>query len=219
MLSAENLAIIESEGRRILEIARQAPDVPVPQYPDWTMSDLVSHTASICGRTTQVCLTLPQERISAPRLPEGRDAIDWYSETLATMIDALRDADAAVEVWGFGPDPTIGFWERRMVIETGLHRWDAQQAVEPPDPLLDPVAIAGLDEFAEMWLPRMGELPTLEVLATDQDRSWIFGSGEPVESVDGGASDLYLRLMARPGVDLPPQWTAAIDGLAPPPKR
>ncbi len=106
-----------------------------------------------------------------------------------------------------------------MVIEAGLHRWDAQQAVEPPDPLLDPVAIAGLDEFAEMWLPRMGELPTLEILATDQDRSWIFGSGEPVESVDGGVSDLYLRLMARPGVDLPPQWTAAIDGLAPPPKR
>lgn len=220
MLSAENLAGIESEGRRLGLAARRDPGRPVPQYPDWTLADLVSHTASIHGRTTLICRDLPAERISAPRPPDDRDVVDWYEETLDGMLAALTVADPTASCWGFGPDPTVGFWERRMVIETGVHRWDAYQAFGEQDRLTDLVARSGLDEFEGMWLPQLGEVPTMEVTASDLGKTWVYGDGESAVSVDGAASDLFLRLMSRESpVELSDEWAAAIDGLARPPKR
>ena len=220
MLSAENLASIESEGRRLATAARQDPDGSVQQYPGWTLSDLVSHTASITGRTVLICRELPQERISAPRLPEGMDPIDWYEETLEEMLEVLTEADPTTPVWGFGPQPDIGFWEKRMVIETGVHRWDAEQAVGRDEPLTDAVARAGLDEFSDMWLGHLGEVSAITVRATDLGRTWTYGKGEAVAIIEGTASDLYLRLASRPApVELPPEWATAIEDMAPPPKR
>lgn len=220
MRSAENLAGIESEGHRLAQVARREPGRPVPQYPDWTLADLASHTASIHGRTALICRELPGERVSAPRLPEGMDPIDWYEETLNDMLEALREADPDAHCWALGPEGNVGFWERRMVIETGVHRWDAYQAFGEEDRLTDLVARSGLDEFADMWLPQLGDVPTLGVTATDMGRSWVYGEGEPAATVGGTASDVYLRLLSRPSpVDLPEEWRNAVDGLAPPPKR
>ena len=218
MLSHDNLRSIEDEGRRLGAAARAAPDRAVPQYPGWDLSDLASHTASIHGRTTQICRELPQESISAPRLPADRDPIDWYDETLEEMVAALGGADPATPVWTVVPGTTLGFWETRMVVETGVHRWDADQALGGADPLTDVVARAGLDEFAGMWLHRLGPLPALEL--TTELGVWHMGDGAPTEHVDGTASDVYLRLMSRPTqAVLPDAWATAVDGLAPPPKR
>jgi uncharacterized protein (TIGR03083 family) len=219
VLSAENLASIESEGRRLGQTARREATRPVPQYPDWTLADLAVHTAAIHGRTAQICRELPLERISSPTLPEGAEVLDWYDETLDGLLAALTAADPGSPCWGFLPDSNVGFWERRMVVETGVHRWDAFQAFAEEDRLTDHVARTGLDEFAEMWLPRLGEVQPVRVTATDLGRTWTFGE-DPVAEVEGTASDLFLRLMARPSpVRLPDDWAAAVDGLDPPPKR
>lgn len=220
MRLAENLAGIESEGRRLTQAARRDPERPVPQYPGWTLADLASHTASIHGRTALICRELPEERVSAPRLPEGMDPIDWYEETLDEMLQALTDADPDAECWGLVAHSNVGFWERRMVVETGVHRWDAYQAHDEEDRLTDLVARSGLEEFEDLWLPHLGDVQTLQVAATDLDKTWVFGDGDPTRSVEGSGSDLFLRLMSRPSpVVLPDDWAAAVDGLARPPKR
>lgn len=220
MLSASNLASIESEGRRLVRAVRQDPTGAVPQYPGWSLSDLASHTASIHGRTVLVCRQLPTERISAPRLPEGRDPIDWYEETLDEMLAALREADPETPVWSFDGSGRLGFWERRMVVETGVHRWDAYQAIGEEDRVTDHVASEGLDEFGEMWLHWLDDVQTLEVVAIDLAKTWFYGEGEATASVEGSASDLLLRLMSRPSpAQLPEDWATAVDGMAPPPKR
>ena len=220
MLSAENLASIESEGRRLIGFVERGPDRPVPQYPDWTLADLAAHTASIHGRTTLIVTEHPTERISAPKLPDGADVVEWSVETLEAMLAALRASDPDTPCWAFGPNQCAGFWEARMVIETGVHRWDAAQAFAEEDRLIDNVARNGLDEFGDMWLPQLGEVSSLEVTADDMGQSWTFGSGEPASSISGTASDLYLRLVSRPSpVTLPADWAAAVDGLAPAPKR
>lgn len=220
MLSAENLASIESEGRRLGLAVRRDPSRPVPQYPDWTLADLASHTASIHGRTILICEDYPEERISAPRLPEGADPVDWYEETLDRMLAALIEADPETRVWTIGPEHNIGFWERRMVVETGVHRWDAYQAHGDEDRLTDVVAESGLDEFGGMWVGQLGEVSSLEVMANDLGRSWVYGEEQPRSTARGSASELYLRLMSRPSaVELPEDWSAAVDGLAPTPKR
>ena len=219
MLSAENLDVIRSEGRRIVDLARRDPDRVVPQYPDWTMADLLSHVGAILGRTTLICRERPTERISGPRPSEDADVLDWYEATLAEMLTTLEESDPDTPVWGFWPGPCIGLWERRMVVETGVHRWDAEQAFGDPEPLLDLVAVSGLDEFTDLWVPRMGEVPPLEVKSLDLGREWVLGSGTPEASVSGTASDLYLRLMSRASaVELPQQWAGAVDALEPPPR-
>jgi uncharacterized protein (TIGR03083 family) len=220
VLSAENIAGLESEGRRLLTAARREPGRTVPQYPDWTLADLINHTASIHARTVKVVTELPTERVSAPRLPEGADVLDWYEETLESMLAALTAADPTAECWGFVPGANVGVWETRMVVETGVHRWDAYQAFGEEDRLTDLVAGSGLDEYGVMWFPRLGDLPTLETIGSDLGRTWVFGEGEPETSIEASASDLYLRLMSRPSpVELPDAWAAAVDDLPPPPKR
>lgn len=220
MLSAENLAAIESEGRRLGALMRREPGRSVPQYEGWTLSDLAVHTAAVHGRTAQVVRDLPTERVSAPNLPDGADPIDWYDQTLEDMLAALAAADPAAECWGFGADTTVGFWERRMVIETGLHRWDAAQAFGEEDRLVYSVAKAALEEYPEMWLPRLEGLPALRIQASDPEVDLILGDGEPTATISGSASDIYLRLMSRPSsVTLPDAWAQAVDSLDPPPKR
>lgn len=220
MLSVDQLDLIESESRRLIDAARRDPGRGVPQYPGWSLSDLASHLASIHGRTTLVCAQLPKERISAPRLPEGADPVAWCEEMMEEMMEALRGTPPDLEVWAFGPEKTIGFWQRRMLNETGIHRWDAEQAFGIPGGLVDDVVICGLDEFDGMYVHQLGDVPTICLVATDLDRSWTYGVGEPTLTVEATGSDLYLRLMSRPSsAQLPSSWARAVDALEPPPKR
>jgi len=218
--SAENLALIESEGRRLAHATRRDPARAVPQYPDWTLADLASHTASIHGRTVLICRDLPQDRISAPRLPEGMDPIDWFEQTLVEMVEALAISDPTTSSWAFGPDQVLGFWKTRMLIETGVHRWDAEQAFGEPESLHDRVAAAGLDEFGNLWLSQLGDVQSLTVRTTDLGRTWRYGKEDSGAQVEGLASEIYLRLISRPSpVELPGDWATAVDSLPPPPKR
>lgn len=216
---AEPLDLIRSEGQRILELGREDLSRPVPQYPGWTISGLLEHLGGILGRTSLVCRDLLTERVSAPRPDEGADIAQWYDERLTEVLDVFRSADLETPVWGFIDHPVIGTWATRMVVEVGMHRWDAEQAFGAPSPLLDEVAIAGLDEFANMWFPRLEGVQALALTATDLARHWHYGEDDPGGTVEGTASDLYLRLMSRPSpVSLPQDWSEAVDGLAPPPR-
>jgi len=216
MISGDNLAVIAAEGERLLAIVRRDPDRRVPQYPNWTLRDLITHVASIHARTAFICRTLPQESGSPMTLPEGRDPCEWYAETLPAMIEALHDLDPAAEGWTLFTDRRVSTWERRMVVETGVHRWDAEGAFGTPEPLLPRVATHGLEEFSDLWLNRLGDVPTLEVEAIDLKRSWRFGTGEPAYRVVGTASDIYLRLMARGDMRLPLPWEVAVAGMPTP---
>jgi len=218
MIEQQDLAAIEAEGQRLIGLARRDADAVVPQYPTWTLRDLAIHVAGVHGRTAAICRTLPQKRIPTPHPPDGRDPFEWADEQLDAMLEGLRRANPEVHVWTFVPDPRLAFWGPRMVIETGVHRWDAQSATDDAEPLLPIVAASGLDEFAALYLPRLGAVPTIELVATDLDRAWRFGSGE-VATVEGTASELFLRLMSRPGVTLPLDWERAVDTLGSPADR
>ncbi len=185
----------------------------MPQYPDWTARDLITHTAMIHGRTTAICETLPRDRISAPRLSEGDDAFAWYEANLAAMLDALGQADLSTPVWTLTSDGTVGFWLKRMAVETAIHRWDIEDAFGESHPLDTDVSRMALDEFGEMWMPHLGDLPALQAHAVDLDNAWVFGEGEISDSVEGTASAIYLRLMSRGSLVLPDRWANAVDNV------
>jgi uncharacterized protein (TIGR03083 family) len=214
-----DLEAIERDGRRIIEIGRRSSMAVVPHYPTWTVLDLILHVAGVHGRTWAVCGSLAQDRLPLAERPSGDDPIAWAGEQLEGMLGALRSADPEAHVWTFIDDHRLGFWIRRMVVETGVHRWDAEGAVGTPAPLPVLVATSGLDEFAALYLGRLGDVPAIDLHATDLGHTWRFGEGEPVTTIEGPASDLFLRLMSRPGVPLPPEWEHAVDALASPADR
>ena len=216
MIDSGDLAAIEREGRRIIELARAEPSAHTRQYPTWTLVDLAVHLGGVHGRTAEVCRSLPPERVPTPDPDPGVDPVEWAEAQLGRLLEALAAADPEAEVWTLVSDRRLAFWGPRMVIETGVHRWDAEDAVDEPAPLLEIVATHGLDEFSALYLPRLGDLPTLGLHATDLDRRWRYGWGPASEVVEGTASELFLRLMSRPGVALPEAWARAVDALARP---
>ncbi len=219
MLSAEYLETIRAEGERLLERAGSDLSSPVPQYPGWALSDLANHVGGVHARMVLICNERPTERPSIPHLPHGVDVLDWARANLDEMLAVFTAADPDTSVWGFWPSPSIGLWERRMVIETGIHRWDSEQAFGEEGPLPDVVCVSGLNEYPDMWLHRLGEVPTIEIVATDHGMTWLYGAGAPDATVTGTASDIYLRLMSRPSpIDLPEPWASAVDALEPPPR-
>jgi uncharacterized protein (TIGR03083 family) len=150
---------------------------------------------------------------------EDENALEWLSSNLKVMCETLRASSLEVPVWGFGASPNIGFWVNRMLIEVGVHRWDAEHALGRPLPLVDEAVVAGLDEFPVMWVPQLGDLTPIKVVATDMGREWNYGHGDPVYTVEASGSDLYLRLMSRPSpAKFPEEWETAVDSLAPPPR-
>lgn len=218
MVDAVKLAAIESEGRRLLEAARQDPGRTVPFYPQWSLTDLAAHTGSVHALAARVVRDLATERVTRPILPPGRDALDWYDQNLTELIAVLRHADPNAPCWGFRNISCVDHWLHRMLVETGVHRWDAEQAFGDQGDLTKLVAESGLDEFERMWLPLAGDVQTIRVHATDLSREWIYGEGTPTDSVEGTASDIYLALMTRPSpVTLPEDWAAACASLPPPP--
>lgn len=216
---ADHLDLIASEGKLILELGRRDPWRPVPQYKGWTMNSLMEHLGAVMGRTSLVCRDRLTERPKSPRPDSGADVADWYQERLAELLEVLGTTDHGVPVWGFIDNSVVGTWVIRMVVETGVHRWDAEQAFGDPEPLRDEVAVTALDEFTHMWHPRLGEVDPIALDATDLGRRWLYGEGAPMATVAATASDLYLRLMSRPSpAPFPPDWVRAVDSLAPPPK-
>lgn len=219
MHSAENLASIEADAAQIEDAAREDPSTSVPQYPGWSLDDLAGHLGWVYARVAKICRERARERVSGPKRPEEVPPVDWLRQTRDELLEVLSEVDPATPVYGFGEMANVGFWERRMVIETGIHRWDAEQALGDDQGLADLVAVSGLDEFAETWIRFLGEVSPIVIEATDLGRSWQMGQGEATASVRGKASDVLLRLMARPSpVDVPEEWARAVDGLAPPPK-
>lgn len=213
-MGVEHVAAIRREGRRLRDIAAGSPATPVPQYPGWSLLDLLVHTGSVHRRTTDVVSGLLMEapQRTYPGDKATASVIAWYDDGLAAMTAALDDADPTAPVWGFGPAPTVAFWRRRMAIETAIHRRDAEEARGTPRPLDDDVATAGIDEYPDMWLPRLrheGDRPSGTVALRTPLGAWCLhvegpgfgmsGGDEPAAdaAVSGPVSDVYLWLAAR----------------------
>jgi uncharacterized protein (TIGR03083 family) len=154
--------------------------------------------------------------------PPETGTVDELDVAVRGLVDILGEREPEHEVpnWS-GSNFTARFWRRRMAQETAVHRWDVQFALGDPDPVEVELAVDGIDEILDVFLPRVvGKLPpeqadlggSLHVHATDSEHGeWIVKLtqgdllvGHAHEKADaavrGTASDLLLLLWGR---DLP----------------
>jgi uncharacterized protein (TIGR03083 family) len=176
------------------EIARMAslvagadPAGPVPTCPQWSVARLVKHTGIVHRWATQIVTARSSEPVSLRDVEAGLPALEtaypgWLADGAAPLIAALRAAGPDIAVWAWGAESRSGWWARRMLHETTVHRADVEFAVGGwPD--IDPVVAAdGIEEFltnlpsASRPRDHLGSLPagkSLHLHATDTDGEWL----------------------------------------------
>jgi uncharacterized protein (TIGR03083 family) len=179
----------EKEISLLADIIAGAGDLAadVPTCPGWTVTDLARHTGTMHRWVTGIVETRATGRIPLPEPQSPWASADGWAQWLADgalpLLSALRLAGPLTPVWSWGPGRTSGWWARRMLHETTVHRADAQFALGPGAPDIDPVVAAdGIDEFlfnlpsARRPYPHLASLPTgasLHLHATDSDGEWL----------------------------------------------
>ena len=186
------------------------------------MTDLARHTGSIHRWATAIVETEAVSRVPFPEVGSLWESADGWAEWLVSgavpLLAALRSAGPLTAVWSWGPGRTSGWWARRMLHETVVHRADLELALGGDDAYVDPVVAAdGIDEFlfnlpsARRPYPHLASLPTgasLHLHATDTDGEWLIrftdsgiawerGHGKATAAVRGPVASLLLFTYGR----------------------
>jgi uncharacterized protein (TIGR03083 family) len=159
----------------------------VPTCPGWSVAELATHIGGIHRWVTAIVASRAPSRLPfpevAPESSSARDLAEWLTAGAGPLLESLRAAGPVTPVWTWGPGRTSGWWARRVVHETAVHRADAELAAGIAAPVIDPVVAAdGIDEFlfnlpsARRPYKHLASLPTgasLHLHATDADGEWL----------------------------------------------
>jgi uncharacterized protein (TIGR03083 family) len=211
---------------RDADLARQ-----VPSCPDWDLRTLAEHlgqahrfaASNVERRVTGLADLIPRE--APPADPAALP--DWLAEGAERLIAAVRAAGADCPVWNFtGLDQRAGFWLRRMVHETAVHRADVALTVAAPYRLEPDIAADGISEWLllvtspgaaarrpELVTELRGTGQTLHLHATDSPSlgeagewviergpdavTWTRGHRKADAAARGLATDLLMLMMRR----------------------
>jgi uncharacterized protein (TIGR03083 family) len=214
-------------GAEIAVLAETVADVPdltasVPTCPDWTVTDLAKHTGTIHRWATSIVASRAGSRQPLPEVgspwPSADGWAQWLTSGVAPLLAALHSAGPVTPVWTWGPGRTSGWWARRILHETTVHRADAELALGVADPEIDSVVAAdGIDEFlfnlpsARRPYKHLASLPTgasMHLHATDSDGEWLVrftesgiawerGHGRASVAVRGPVASLLLFTYGR----------------------
>lgn len=212
------LRVLRGAARRFADCAARDPTRQLTTYAGWSIADLILHTGRIHRWVTEVVRTRATRRLPQPDLIERpRDLIGWFRDGAAGVADTLAATDPATPVWTFAGTSTAGFWRRRMALETTIHRWDVERAIDDMTPIADAVATAGVTEALTVYLePRLrgadvgggGEIVVLRaagstptwVVRLDPDAVEVLGTDHPADVwIEAPPTDLWLFLMGRAG--------------------
>jgi uncharacterized protein (TIGR03083 family) len=234
MEKARCITALLADSAALAAAARLGLDQPVPSCPGWSVADLVAHTGRVHRAVTRRLRELDMERRSASdiRLPPPSELADWFESGAEALAQVLEAANPDAPVWNWSVRPKLAsFWWRRMAQETAVHRWDAQSAHARQQPIEGDVAVDGIGEFLDVFLPTdLAEKPTADLGGTvylrclDQPDTWLVtvkggeliarrdqepeAADAPLATVSASASDLLLLLWRR----VPPSAPAIETG-------
>lgn len=216
------LRSIEADGRTLAGIAADVDlELSVPSCPDWTLKDLLAHIAG-ANRWVSKCVSeglAAQERVLPPA-PDGREQlIDWFNESTDELLGILSATPPDKLVW----TPLRGafasvWWRRKSALEVAIHRTDAERACgassEPIDPRL---ALDGIDEYAEEFLPLMLHAvaeppPVTAVLLTPNDIADARKLSLIPAGVDAEPGDAHVEITSSASELLLWMWNRVPDG-------
>jgi uncharacterized protein (TIGR03083 family) len=217
---AAHIDQLEQHGRALgaaVERAGLAADVPT--CPTWDVRELLAHIGMVHRwATTYVRDGEAAFATETPSFPAPvDDALSWYRDGHATLVQTLRAASDDLVAMTFLADAGAprAFWARRQAHETAIHRSDAEAALGTTPEFERDFALDGIAELLEGFYARgRGKLVadppvSLRIAPDDADTYWrveIRPDGRSIErdaegTADamfaGRASDLYVTLWNR----------------------
>jgi uncharacterized protein (TIGR03083 family) len=204
------LSIIKREGRLLIDTCEAAPDAHVTACPGWTNTDLAIHTTGVHRRVAHWCanrLTKP-ERWPDHEPADASAPWEWCREGLDLVLAVLRDIGPNEAVWSWTDRKDGGFYHRRMLHETVIHRWDAQDATGEAAHIDREVAADGINELIEVGMRFRGDGSPVE-----------YPEGDLLLECTDGAHRWRLRamdgtLLVARGLDVGDQAAATVSGPA-----
>jgi uncharacterized protein (TIGR03083 family) len=196
------LAALERDGRAFADSCAAAGlATSVASCPEWQVADLLWHLGEVDFFWTTIVRDGMQsyEGYHEPARPADDELMAFYRSSFADTLQVLGAADPAAPVWTWSTDHTAGWVVRRMVHETAVHRWDADQAAKRDMPIEATLASDGIDEFLEHFMDAPSEGDeligrTVHIHCTDVAGEWLVRTNDAIR---GAASDLLLALWRR----------------------
>jgi uncharacterized protein (TIGR03083 family) len=226
------LAALRAEGAAFRAAADAVPlDAAVPTCPEWDVRALIEHLDGVyrfvISHVTRGSTSRP-ERPPADQSAEGQAPLARWSEAYGELLRVLERIEPDLPAWNWAPQAKKAvFWHRRMAHETAVHRWDAQVASGPAEPVEAKLASDGVTEVLDSWLPSgrrkgatAGVRGIVALNAADIGQVWyvrLRGEGIALLDTDtlldddhpheraqatGTASDLLLALYGRVPFDV-----------------
>jgi uncharacterized protein (TIGR03083 family) len=218
MDSATQLRHLDTEARRVAMLDPVSLTAPVPWCGDWYVRDVVGHLSGVQRWGTQLSSqpgTWVRRRDMEPA-PAGPEVLAWFEAGIDPMLAVFAGADLDVVVNTWAGERPRSWWLRRLLHETAVHRWDVEAAsagIDQATPIDPEVAVDGIDELFENFLPLAaerlaGDGETMHLHATDAAGEWqltFTSAGVDVErthakgdvAARGPASELLLLLWTR----------------------
>lgn len=179
-------------------VAAAAPDATVPSCPEWSAADLADHVAMVYAHKV-VCIRTGAQ----PKPWPPAEGIGPLERVFAELIEELgaRSPQEPASTW-FPKDQTVGFWVRRMVHETAIHRIDAELAAGiEPHPVHPELAVDGIDEMLRVSVEFCSDSwpeDFTEVLVDADHRPVLVDAGGRAWSITAG-TERVLIADAEPG--------------------
>jgi uncharacterized protein (TIGR03083 family) len=217
---ADYVALTSEEIVRFAGLVANADlDAPVQSCPEWDLGKLTRHAGSVHRWVAHIITTRATEPVP-PRavdlaLPAQRTGLPAWLAAGASPLRAALATDPSTPVWTWGPGNSVGWWGRRVLHETTVHRADAQLALGL-EPEIDPaVAADGIEEFLANLpafaldnIKGLGDTDSLHLHATDGPGEWTIRltdggftwaaeHGKAAVAVRGSLTDLLLLVYGR----------------------
>ncbi len=212
---------LRREGDRIALIAPHGLDRPVPACPPWDVRKVLEHLAAMYDHKV-IAMRLgrkPKDGEWVTDPPYGKDTVEWFGDEHAKLLAELEAHSPKDFAWSWWErDQSVGFWYRRMALETVVHRIDVETGFGVPRAVDAELAVDGIDEVLTVMLsgdegaatqvPGTGRV---EVLAGDSAWSIVLEESRttvtpgrrtsPHAMLTGDPSELFLYLWGRVPID------------------
>lgn len=215
------LAHIRDDGDLIAAAAPRGLHLPVPACPGWDVTEVLAHLAMVYDHKVMAMRLgrRPNEGEWVTDEPFGKTTLEWFGDEHAKLLAELVAHQPKDPAWSWWqPDQTVGFWYRRMALETVMHRVDVEAQFGPLTPIDPELATDGIDEVLTLMLGGEDEAAVeapgtgrIEITAGDaawsirlEDTRTVVESGRrssPDAVLSGDPTELFLYLWGRLPID------------------
>jgi uncharacterized protein (TIGR03083 family) len=148
------VAALADATRRLASVHTDDLDTPVAACPGWTVRRLAMHVGRI-HRWVAVALQSPAGR-HVPAVARPAADVDlgvWLLEGVDHLLGTFEEAGPDAQVTSPGWERPAAWWLRRTAHETTIHAWDAEAAIGAPRPIPAALALDGIDEVMDVFIP------------------------------------------------------------------